>query len=107
MPCALRGVQRLGPSSQSRYARGRDRTGRRGDRPMRRRELLLTATALMAAPGGLRAQQKPMPVIGFLSSEWAGMLAPRLAAFRQGLSETGYVEGQNVVIEPRWAEGHF
>jgi putative ABC transport system substrate-binding protein len=48
-----------------------------------------------------------MPVIGFLSSEGFGALAPRLAALRQGLSETGYVEGQNVAIEYRWAEGRF
>ena len=48
-----------------------------------------------------------MPVIGFLSSAGPGALAPRLAAFRQRLSETGYVEGQNVAIEYRWAEGRF
>jgi putative ABC transport system substrate-binding protein len=46
-------------------------------------------------------------VIGFLSSEAASALAPRVAAFRQGLSEAGYVEGQNVAIEYRWAEGHY
>jgi len=66
---------------------------------MRRRELLLLVGVAVTAPHALRAQHKAMPVIGFLSSEGSGGLAPRLAAFRQGLSETGYVEGQNVAIE--------
>jgi putative ABC transport system substrate-binding protein len=74
---------------------------------MRRRELLLMATVMMAAPGGLRAQQKAMPVIGFLGAASPGPSAPNLAAFRQGLSETGYIEGQNLVIEYRWAEDRY
>jgi putative ABC transport system substrate-binding protein len=74
---------------------------------MRRRELLLTATAAMAAPVGLHAQQKPMPVIGFLGANSPGPNSSNIAAFHQGLSETGYVEGQNVAIEYRWAEGQY
>ena len=71
---------------------------------MNRRELMLLLGGAMTAARSLRAQQKAMPVIGFLSSRSSGTLAASLAAFRQGLSETGYVEGRNVVIEYRWAE---
>ena len=53
------------------------------------------------------AQQKAMPVIGFLGSGATGPFAPAVAGFRQGLSETGWVEGQNVTIEYRWAEGRY
>ena len=74
---------------------------------MNRRELVMLVGGAITAPRALRAQQKAMPVIGFLSSEGSSALAPRLAAFRQGLSETGYVEGQTVAIEYRWAEGRF
>jgi putative ABC transport system substrate-binding protein len=74
---------------------------------MNRRELMLLLGGAMTAASGLCAQQKAMPVIGFLSSGSPGPTAPFMAAFRQGLRETGYVEGQNVAIEYRWAEGHY
>ena len=74
---------------------------------MNRRELMLLLGGAMTAAHALRAQQKAMPVIGFLGSTSPGPLAPFVAAFRQGLSETGYVEGQNLTIEYRWAEGDY
>ena len=74
---------------------------------MRRRELMLLLGGAMMSARALRAQQKAMPVIGFLSGSSPGLFAPLVAAVRQGLSETGYVEGQNVAIEYRWAEGHY
>jgi putative ABC transport system substrate-binding protein len=72
---------------------------------MRRRELMLLLGGALTAARALRAQQKAMPVIGVLGSSSPGLAAPNLAAFHQGLNETGYVEGQNVAIEYRWAEG--
>ena len=74
---------------------------------MRRRELMLLLVGGIAAPHVLRAQQKTMPVIGYLGSTSLDPEAPFLAAFRHGLGETGYVEGQNVAIEYRWAEGKY
>jgi putative ABC transport system substrate-binding protein len=75
---------------------------------MRRRELMLLLAGAMTAARALRAQQKAMPVIGFLGSmSPGGQVAPFVTAFLQGLSEIGYVEGQNVTIEWRWAEGHY
>jgi putative ABC transport system substrate-binding protein len=74
---------------------------------MRRRELMLLLGAAMTAPRALRAQQKAMPVIGYLDGSSPGPGAPLVAAFRQGLSEGGYVEGQSLVIEYRWAEGRY
>jgi len=72
-----------------------------------RRELILLLGGAMTAPRTLRAQQKAMPVVGVLGSGSPGPFAPYVAAFHQGLSETGYVEGQNVTIEYRWAEDRY
>jgi putative ABC transport system substrate-binding protein len=72
-----------------------------------RRELMLLLGAAMTAARGLRAQQRAMPVVGFLNGTSPGAAAPFVAAFQQGLSETGYVEGQNVAIEYRWAEYRY
>jgi putative ABC transport system substrate-binding protein len=74
---------------------------------MKRRELLVLLGGAMTAARAVRAQQKAMPVIGYLGSESPGPMAPFVAAFLQGLSETGFVEGQNVAIEYRWAEGDY
>src|SRR5438876_689288 len=72
---------------------------------MRRRELMvLLGGALIGSPAA-RAQQKAMPVIGWLSGPSPGPYAPFAAAFRQELSDAGYVEGQNVAIDYRWANG--
>jgi putative ABC transport system substrate-binding protein len=74
---------------------------------MRRRELVLLLSATITAPLSLRAQQKVMPVVGFLGNGLPDPWAPLVDAFRQGLSETGYVEGQNVAIEYRWSERRY
>ncbi len=74
---------------------------------MNRRELLLLLGSAMIAARAAGAQQRAMPVIGYLQSGAAGPSAPFLAALRRGLSETGYVEGQNLSIEYRWAEGSY
>jgi putative ABC transport system substrate-binding protein len=75
---------------------------------MRRRELIaLLSGAAVSWPLGVHAQQKPMPVIGYVGITPSARSARVVAAFRQGLGETGYVEGQNVAIEYRWSEGLY
>lgn len=75
---------------------------------MRRREFIsLLGGAAAAWPLAASAQQKPLPVIGFMHGANAAAFPEQLAVFRQGLQESGFVEGQNVAIEYRWAEGQF
>ena len=76
---------------------------------MRRREFstLLCGAASTVWPLHLGAQQKATPMIGWLGISTPGPSAPSLAAFRHGLNEIGYVEGQNLTIEYRWAEGRY
>ena len=78
----------------------------RGHR-VRRRAFISLLGGVMAWPLGARGQQSAMPVIGFLNPTSPEMLADRLRAFRQGLGEAGFIDGNNVTVEYRWAEGEY
>jgi putative tryptophan/tyrosine transport system substrate-binding protein len=78
-----------------------------GTTMQRRSFLTLLGGAVAAWPVAAGAQQRAMPVIGFLGSSTPGPIAERLAAFHRGLDETGYIDGQNISIDYRWAEGEY
>jgi putative ABC transport system substrate-binding protein len=73
---------------------------------MRRREFIAGLWSSAVWPVVARAQQQAVPVVGFLNSGSLDRYSLLLDAFRQGLKDGGYVEGRNVAIESRWAEGH-
>jgi putative tryptophan/tyrosine transport system substrate-binding protein len=74
---------------------------------MRRREFITLLGSVGAWPLAARGQQPPMPVIGFLNTQSPESIPHWMAAFRQGLKETGFVEDQNVAVEYRWAKGQY
>jgi putative ABC transport system substrate-binding protein len=74
---------------------------------MKRREFIGLVGAAVSWPRVARAQQTPVPVIGFLDSGSPAGMTETLAAFHRGLAETGWTEGQNVAVEYRWAEGRY
>src|SRR5260221_8936541 len=74
---------------------------------MRRRDFITLLGSTAAWPLMARAQQSSIPVVGILSSSSLSAFTDLLGAFREGLKETGYIEGRNITIESRWAEGRF
>ena len=80
---------------------------KRASLPLQRRAFIAGLGGAAAWPVVARAQQPAMPVIGFLNSASPQPFENYVAGFRAGLKETGYVDGQNVAIEFRWAEGHY
>jgi ABC transporter substrate binding protein len=74
---------------------------------MRRREFIAGLGGAAVWPLAARAQQPPVPVLGFVSGRSPKDSAANVAAFRKGLAETGYMEGQNVAVQYRWAEGRY
>jgi putative ABC transport system substrate-binding protein len=74
---------------------------------MKRREFLAILSGGAVWPLAARAQQPAIPVIGFLNSAMPGPFAHRVAAFQRGLKESGYIDGRNVTIEYRWADGQY
>src|SRR4051812_10738064 len=74
---------------------------------MHRRQFITLSSGAAAWPLAATAQQPAMPVVGFLSTTTPGPFEPLIAGFRRGLQEVGYLDGRNVVIEYRWAEGQY